>query len=96
MTISEAWPIFAALIGLLGAVGATYLRDRNNPMAQTVLAANATTSQMQAFIEPLRQRLDELESKVEHLEAYVATLQGQVRELGGEPLPFRPPKGQPS
>lgn len=90
-----AYPVIGAVVAFVGVVYATWTRDRNNPMAQTVDAANTTTAQMQAFIAPLLARVEtsersigELTAKVATLEGYVTTLQEQIRSLGAEPIPF--------
>jgi len=96
MSDAAAWvPVIVATLAFVGAVVATWLKDRNNPATQAVLAANSVTAQMQMFIAPLQariaeseKRIGELTVKVTQLEDYVATLQDQIRELGAEPIPF--------
>ena len=46
---TEIIPVVVAVVAFVAAVYAAWARDRNNPMAQTVTAANDTTAQLQAF-----------------------------------------------
>ena len=86
---ASAWiPVAVAAIAFAGAIIASLQRDRNNPMAQAVTAANSTTAQMQLFIAPLHDRVAELSGRIGVLEtdntrlsASVANLQDANRSL---------------
>lgn len=86
-------PVGIAVIAFVAAVYAAWTKDRNNPMAQTVTAANDTTSQLQAFIAPLQVRVTALEVRVATQDAHILILQQQIRALGHEPFPFPPHQG---
>lgn len=90
---TEIIPVVVAVVAFVAAVYAAWARDRNNPMAQTVTAANDTTAQLQAFIAPLQARVTSLEQRVATQDAHILILQQQIRALGHEPFPFPPTQG---
>lgn len=90
---TELVPVIVAVVAFVAAMYAAWARDRNNPMAQTVTAANDTTAQLQAFIAPLQARVTSLEMRVATQDAHILILQQQIRALGHEPFPFPPNQG---
>ena len=98
--------VLVAVVAAVGAVIASRVRDRNNPMSQTVTAALATTEVVQSLLAPMQSEIAELRGEVSVLKVAaidmraentllrerVAVLEEQIRSLGHEPLPDYDPR----
>jgi uncharacterized protein YlxW (UPF0749 family) len=77
-------PVVVALVAFAAAVLASWVRDKNNPMAQTVTAALATTEVVQSLIVPLQAEIDDLRAEVATLRARADGFEAQTLDLRRE------------
>jgi FtsZ-binding cell division protein ZapB len=77
-------PVVVALIVLAGTIWASMVRDRNNPMSQTVTAALATTEVVQSLILPLQAEIMELRAEVLSLRTRADGFEAQTLDLRRE------------
>lgn len=77
-------PVVVALIVLAGTIWASMVRDRNNPMAQTVTAALATTEVVQSLLAPLQTEIAELRAEVLSLRQRADSFESQTNDLRRE------------
>jgi len=77
-------PVVVALVAFAAAVLASWVRDKNNPMAQTVTAALATTEAVQQILGPLRDEVAALRAEVAALRARADGFEAQTLDLRRE------------